>query len=828
MFGKIKIIILNFNTIDKLYTFGAVLLLGLFVQSNAFSQSPTVQDCPGAIPVCQPIYTTTTSYTGHGNIYPEIHTGSACPLCMDGEKNDVFYVITVQTGGILRFSLTPNNLNNDYDWELFNMTNKDCSRIYPDALSLQVACNSYGATGYNGATGINSAQSNNQFCNGPGTTNGPPWDKDVQVMAGQTYVLNISNWSSTQQSGYTLDFSGSTAQIFDNVPPVVDSIQQQVPCSGTTDLFVRFSENVKCSDVYHHPEKFTITGGTGGPYTVTDVTSSTCASGADHTSTYDMIVTPKLFGGSYTFNIIGDVRDLCDNIALYQGTPFQMAEINAPSANAGNDTTIANGAIITLHGHGSGGTGAYTWHWEPAAMFPNPNLQDPLTTNISTTTQFTLTVTDSAGCHGNDDVLVTVVGGPLGVSASALPSTICAGASSTLQALGSGGSGNYTYSWSSTPAGFTSTLQSPTVFPLVTTSYRVNINDGFSTTYGNVVVNVNPKPIASAGNPFSIPYGTNAALSGYVTGSNGPYTYYWTSQPPGYSSGILNPTFTNLQATTLFILTATDQTTGCQSDPSQVQVTVTGSPLATNPAADNPVICQGVSTQLHAMAGGGSGNYTFTWTSNPPGFTSSLENPVVAPMQSTSYELTINDGFNQASGSVTVHVNPRPVIYLGPADTNVCVYDTVILDAGNPNSFYYWSNGATTRTLLVSSSGIGFEIQSYSVRVINTYGCADSAKINIIFSFGACTSIHEKVNPSALSIYPNPGQGIFTLKIEPVAGPFRLTVYDLLGIVVHQEEMKARPGKFLQDLDFSSLKSGVYIIRITSQQEDRTLKLVIR
>jgi hypothetical protein len=228
------------------------------------------------------------------------------------------------------------------------------------------------------------------------------------------------------------------------------------------------------------------------------------------------------------------------------------------------------------------------------------------------------------------------------------------------------------------------------------------------------------------------------------------------------------------------------------------------------------------------MAGGGSGTYTYSWTSNPPGFTSSVADPIVSPMESTSYELVLNDGFNQTSGSVIVHVNPRPVIHLGPTDTTLCVYDTLMLDAGNPNSFYYWSNGATTQKITVSTSGIGFDIQSYSVRVVNNYGCVDSANINVTFSFAACTAIWEKVNTSSLSIWPNPGQGIFTLKIEPVTGPFRLTVFNLLGVVIHQEEIMATPGKFLKDLDFSGLNSGVYFLRISNPQGDKTLKLVIR
>ena len=816
------------NPLKKLLKTGLVFLFWLLVRPGLFSQAPTVQDCPGAIPVCQPVYTTIASYTGHGNIYPEIHDNSVCPLCMDGEKNDVFYVITVQTDGILRFTLTPNNPNNDYDWCLFNMTNVDCSRIYPDDGILQVSCNSYGVTGDNGPTGINSLLSNNSDCNGPYGTNGPPWNKDLQVLAGHTYVLNISNWSPTAQQGYTLDFSGSTAVIFDNVPPVIDSIQQQVACSGTTQLFVRFSENVKCLDVYQHPEKFTLSGSTGGPYTISDVTSLPCATGADHTSTFSLTVSPKLYAGSFILNIAGNIRDLCGNLALYQGYPFQMTEINAPTANAGNDTVVANGVIVHLHGSANGGRPPYSWHWEPSSLLNNPDVQNPVTLNMGASTEFNLTVTDSAGCHAEDNVLVTVVGGPLGVTVSAAPGVVCSGTSSVLQATGTGGSGNYTFSWTSNPPGFISSLANPTVFPSTTTVYTVVLNDGFSTVSGSTTVTVNPKPVANAGTPFSIPYGTNASLSGSASGSTGPYSYSWTSLPPGYSSTLNNPTFTNIQATTIFILHVTDQSTGCQSVPAQVIVTVTGGPLAVNPVTDNPVICQGVSTQLHAMTGGGSGTYTYSWTSDPPGFTSTLENPVVSPVTSTNYELTVSDGFHQATGSVTVHVNPSPYIHLGSPDTSVCIYDTVILDAGNPNSVYYWSNGATTQKISVSSSGIGFEIQNFGVTVINPYGCADSAKITIKFSFASCTGIWEKVNPSPLSVYPNPNKGLFTVKIEPISGPFRLSVLNLLGIVILQEEINARPGKFLKDFDFSMLRSGIYFLRISDQKTDRTLKLVIQ
>jgi hypothetical protein len=786
--------------------------------------SPTVQDCLGAIPVCQAVYSTTNSYTGHGNVYPEIHDNSVCPLCMDGEKNDVFYIITVQTNGILRFSLTPNNGNNDYDWSMFNMTNAECGDIYTNATALQVSCNSYGATGYNGPTGISSFLGNNLNCNGPGTASGPPYNKDIIVHAGETYVLNISNWSSTNQSGYTLDFSGSSASIFDNVPPAIDSVQQEISCAGASDLYIRFSENVKCSDVYNHPEKFTLTG-PGGPYTITGATSPSCATGATQSPSYTLDISPPLGAGSYTLNIAGDIHDLCDNLALYAGTPFTLTEINAPWATAGNDTTVANGTIVTLHGNAGGGSGVYTYHWEPASLLVNPDVQTPTTINMGASAQFTLTVTDNAGCHGTDEVIVTVIGGVLGVAVTAMPGVLCQGTASQLQAIASGGSGNFTYSWSSNPAGFSSTMPDPTVFPAITTQYHVAVNDGFSNANGSVTVNVNPRPIANPGSDISIPFGTNATLHGEASGGSGNYGFYWTSVPPGYSSSQQSPVFVNLTATTIFMLTTTDQTTGCESEPSEVIVSVTGSPLSCNPAASPSIICHGTTTTLFAMAGGGAGTYSCNWSSIPPGFTSTETNPEVTPDETTSYLLTVTDGFNTATGSVNVQVNPSPEIYLGPADTTVCIYETVILDAGNPGSTYYWNNGSTEETIEAATTGIGYDVQTYSVKVINQYACVDSAMISVIFSFEACTGISETPGEFGFHIWPNPATDLLHVETDQPQASLMITVTGITGVVVLRNHL---PGENItaRTLDLSTLAPGFYLIRVQSPAFVRSLKFV--
>src|SRR5210317_2437711 len=88
-----------------------ILLVSIFA-NKTFAQTPTDQDCLGAIPVCEGYYYQPNSYTGSGNYPNEIPSGgSGCPSnCMlDGEKNCVWYYVTVQSDGLMGFEINPNN-----------------------------------------------------------------------------------------------------------------------------------------------------------------------------------------------------------------------------------------------------------------------------------------------------------------------------------------------------------------------------------------------------------------------------------------------------------------------------------------------------------------------------------------------------------------------------------------------------------------------------------------------------------------------------------------------------------------------------------------------
>jgi hypothetical protein len=514
-----------------------------------------------------------------------------------------------------------------------------------------------------------------------------------------------------------------------------------------------------------------------------------------------------------------------------QDSTETIVNVYNPLANAGNDTTIANGVYATLHGNCTGGSGSYSYHWEPANLLINPDLRVAQTVNLFATTVFTVSATDdSAGCVASDIVTVNILGGPLAVNAIALPSSICFGSTTQLQAIGSGGAGNYTYNWTG-PNGFTSTLASPTVQPTVTSTYNVTVFDGYNTSNGSVIVTVIPLPVANAGTDQSIPYGTYTFLHGSVLDSSSTFFYSWSPAAMLVNAGVRFPQTINMTATTIYSLVVTDLATNCISNNSaNVTVEVTGGPLGANPVATPDWICKGDSTRLYAGAGGGNvGFYEYTWVSDPPGFTSTDPSPWVDPLVNTTYTVTVYDGFNSTSGNTQVSIYPQPVIYLGPADTLVCIYDTVTLDAGNPGAIYLWSNGATTRTIDVTSAGITFDVQTFSVEVTNANGCMSESTITISFAFAGCTGIEDQQGGGTVEVYPNPAGDRFNIRMHDVQEPFQLEIMDVYGRVVTRIFMpKPENDQVIRQVGTQGLPAGIYLLRFKGRTLNSTIKLVIQ
>jgi hypothetical protein len=140
-------------------------------------------------------------------------------------------------------------------------------------------------------------------------------------------------------------------------------------------------------------------------------------------------------------------------------------------------------------------------------------------------------------------------------------------------------------------------------------------------------------------------------------------------------------------------------------------------------------ICEGEATKLEAIPTGGTGTYSYAWTSNPAGFESTEQSPIITPDENTEYYLAVNDGIISMYDTTSVIVNSLPEVNLG-SDQTFCDVDEYELDAGNPGSEYLWSTGATTQTIMAAGEGE----TEYWVKVTNTSGCAASDSVMLNFA----------------------------------------------------------------------------------------------
>lgn len=839
-------------TFTKLLRYSFRLLLPVFSVllfiPKTQAQVPTVQDCLGAIPVCQDTYNQPLSFQGTGNYPNEINPNQSCPKsCMDGEKNSVWYVISVKTGGMLSFVITPVSQADDYDWAVFNLTTMECSDIYNSALFMQSSCNAAGGPGYQGSTGISSANGGTRSCNGGGNTF--KWNSDLAVNAGETYVLCVSNWTQTQ-SGYLLDFSASTADIFDDVPATISSVDTQIGCAGASEINFVFSENITCLSI--SPADFKLIGPTGTEHMVTTVNGAGCQAGGTQEKFFTIGFYPPMYeNGLYELKLVGSVTDLCSNATVPHSKFFTVALDPLPAIVSGPaDASVPVGGSATFTVEAVGDT-SYLWQYRPNAGAFWQDLTETApysgtrtnTLTVSPATfelgmyQFRCKVSGECSPLAQSPAATLFVGDQLAASAQASPGEICQGLSTTLDVNAFGGNVNqpYTYLWSG-PGGWTSNVKNPVVSPTETTTYSVEVYDGFNPVISQVVVTVFPLPVANAGQDTTISYGTFTTLHGSATIGIPPYAYQWHPGDSLWNPGTQNPVTRKLHGSTLFNLTVTDGN-GCVGLADQVTISVSGGALALSPIASPGTICLGESAVLSALpSGGNNSTYQYLWKIGEDEISTAPE-ITVNPQITTTYTILLDDTFNQIERQVTVQVDPLPVVKIIKPEyivengaVQVCVYDTITLDAGNPGGNYLWSDGSTGQYHQTLTSGISFDFQEYKVKVTDANtGCINYDSVQIMFTFTACSYGLEEIQPENLmKLFPNPAHQSVTVSLDGPPDAFRIDFTDLSGRILFQNNiLKNISGVMNTTYDLKPYKTGTYLVRITSSKATHVKKLII-
>jgi len=544
--------------------------------------------------------------------------------------------------------------------------------------------------------------------------------------------------------------------------------------------------------------------------------------------------------------------------------------------NAGGDATFCVGGSAMIGAPAAGGVAPYAYSWSPPAGLSSSTIAQ-VTASPSSTTTYTLTVTDACGGMSTDEVLVTVNPQPV-VAAIGLPDTICAGDSTTLYATGSA----FMYTWM--PGAFTGNIYP--VLPAATTTYTVIGTDvnGCSDTV-NFTVQVNNLPVADAGVDTVICAGSSVQLNG-----SGGVSCQWNTSSDLSSTTICNPLATPLAAAS-YTLTVTDANGCAASD--VVNVGVNASPTVVITAGSDTV-CNGAADTLIANVTGGTPGYTYAWSIGAP-----TQSIVVTPTgPSTCYTvqvvdvngcshmdtfcIVVNNGplvtaagdtaicagdtamlfvtgtpatyawspassLNQSTGAVvsafpsatttytvtgtdlsgctsittwTLNVNTPPTVTFN-STPQYCVTDgPAPITGGSPAGGTYSGNGVSGTMFNPASAGTGSHPVTYTYTDAN--GC--TAFATTIFVVSPCVGIQQHNSTAGFSIRPNPFAEHFTLQLEGLREPTLVEVYDALGKLVHSQmlnDMQALIGT-------AEWPSGVYYLRLRSEHRSAVEKVIKR
>jgi len=251
-------------------------------------------------------------------------------------------------------------------------------------------------------------------------------------------------------------------------------------------------------------------------------------------------------------------------------------------------------------------------------------------------------------------------------------------------------------------------------------------------------------------------------------------------------------------------------------------------------------ICVGDSTQLNAIATGGSGNYYYQWVSVPPGFNSNIKNPVVAPLSTTQYFVTMNDGTFARTDSITVTVKSKPTVYAG---ANASYPDTITMFpiAGTATNYtsVKWLTAGDGHFLLdtvLSSAyypGVSDRLTKsvlLSLQAFPVAPCSDIALDTVLITFTFPLGLSSGTqNAFAVDIVPNPNSGIFNLVVcGGKDSNLIFTITDLAGKTIFMTQEKATEQTYIKQFNLTDFPKGSYFIKIQTDKNQIIKKLVIR
>jgi len=439
----------------------------------------------------------------------------------------------------------------------------------------------------------------------------------------------------------------------------------------------------------------------------------------------------------------------------------------------------------------------------------------------------TLTVTDVNGNISSKTATITVVDSIV-PTISNMPADITVDAVDTSCEL--------PVSWNS-PTGddncsftLTSNYNSGDVFPVGTTEVTYTVMDASGNTdAASFSITVNPIPMTLSLSSPTLGVGnvtcfgdTDGSIATTLAGGCEPYSYSW-------SNGDTTANANNLGAGT-YTLTVSDSNGSSISEaitltePDVLETSIANPATISLPTAafsETHLLFgypgnETTSVQLNSSSTGGNGGNTYSWSAVEGLSDLTSANPTFAPtMDQTGCQvftltLTVTDssGCSTTQDVVINAVNVGVIVTTGKGKKQKTAHKVLVCHKGKRNiSIDYHAVPAH----LAHGDSLG--------------SCEDDCGT----SFARTVSNNNLVvSPLTISVYPNPSDGVFEIKLNNSNEASQILLFDLSGKLIERKVVSIEQADKNIVMDKSFLPSGVYLLKVITKEKIVTKKVVIQ
>ncbi|MFC5269296.1 T9SS type A sorting domain-containing protein [Adhaeribacter terreus] len=488
-----------------------------------------------------------------------------------------------------------------------------------------------------------------------------------------------------------------------------------------------------------------------------------------------------------------------------------IATVNPiPLGNLPADLNVCGATSTVLDAGNAGAT--YQWFLNNAPITGATSQTLTVTANGN----YKVNVTNATSCSGVDSVQVvfnTKPATPTVTAGGAI--TFCQGGSVVL--TGASTTTGVTYSWLLNGNAITGATTA-TYTANAAGNYRVVATNatGCTDTSATTTVTVNPlpaKPTVTPAGTAAICQGSSVVLTGASTSTG--VTYSWLLNGNAIT-GATAATYT-ANAAGNYRVVATNAT-GCTDTSTVTAVSISAAPVTPTITAGGPTtFCDGDSVMLTGATT--TTGVTYQWLVNGNAVTGATTATFNAKAAGNYRVVVANaSGCTDTSTVTAIALTPRPATpTITPSGDSG---QELTSSAATGNQWYLNGTaitGATAQTYQTTANG------NYTVVVTdNTTTCASlpSAAVNI-----TNTGIKGAMAGMSVSVYPNPSNGKFNVKLVGYKHDAALELYTLTGQLIVKENVKA--GQEATKLQVKNLAAGTYLLKVVSEKGVQINKLIV-